>query len=187
MAVNIIAPLPRARRVDRGSPIRTDQPIRTTGTAENVYFAAHMQWTCDVRAEEKAREAPGQVHVEARSLSNLSMGEVRGGATTAHPTSALVASQQLTSVASCSTTTFVAQDDKLPQFGPKSVVAAIEAVKAGKIIVVTDDEDRENEGDLIMAAEFATPETIGFIRRYSSGVICVAVRCHMPASQDKGS
>ena len=70
-----------------------------------------------------------------------------------------------------------AQDTpKLPQFGPKSVVAAIEAVKAGKIIVVTDDEDRENEGDLIMAAEFATPETIGFIRRYSSGVICVAVR-----------
>ena len=53
--------------------------------------------------------------------------------------------------------------------------------------MVTDDEDRENEGDLIMAAEFATPETIGFIRRYSSGVICVAVRCHMPASQDKGS
>ena len=66
-------------------------------------------------------------------------------------------------------------------------MAAIEAVKAGKIIVVTDDEDRENEGDLIMAAEFATPETIGFIRRYSSGVICVAVRCRMPASQDKGS
>jgi len=65
---------------------------------------------------------------------------------------------------------------KLPQFGPKSVVAAIEQIKAGKIIVVTDDEDRENEGDLIMAAEFATPETIGFIRRYSSGVICVAVK-----------
>ena len=66
-------------------------------------------------------------------------------------------------------------------------MAAIEAVKAGKIIVVTDDEDRENEGDLIMAAEFATPETIGFIRRYSSGVICVAVRCRMLASQQKGS
>ena len=75
------------------------------------------------------------------------------------------------------TITVRAQDaPKLPQFGPKSVVAAIEQIKQGKIIVVTDDEDRENEGDLIMAAEFATPETIGFIRRYSSGVICVAVR-----------
>ena len=108
-------------------------------------------------------------------------------ATAKPPATALVA-RQLASLASGSTTTFVAQDAvKLPQFGPKSVVAAIEAVKAGKIIVVTDDEDRENEGDLIMAAEFATPETIGFIRRYSSGVICVAVRCRMLASQQKGS
>ena len=42
-------------------------------------------------------------------------------------------------------------------------------------MLVTDDEDRENEGDLIMAAEKATPETIGFIVRYSSGVLCVSV------------
>ena len=117
----------------------------------------------------------------ARSL--LSMGEVRGH----HSTPPRPSVPANSSLASGSTTTFVAQDDKLPQFGPKSVVAAIEAVKAGKIIVVTDDEDRENEGDLIMAAEFATPETIGFIRRYSSGVICVAVRCRMLASQQKGS
>jgi 3,4-dihydroxy 2-butanone 4-phosphate synthase/GTP cyclohydrolase II len=55
------------------------------------------------------------------------------------------------------------------------------------MFIQVDDEDRENEGDLIMAAEFATPETIGFIRRYSSGVICVAVRGRMLASQDKGS
>ena len=61
-------------------------------------------------------------------------------------------------------------------FGRDSVIAAIEAVKAGKLVVVTDDESRENEGDLIMAAEFATPETIGFMVRYTSGVICVSVR-----------
>lgn len=60
-------------------------------------------------------------------------------------------------------------------FGRDSVIAAIEAVKAGKLVVVTDDESRENEGDLIMAAEFATPETIGFMVRYTSGVICVSV------------
>lgn len=60
-------------------------------------------------------------------------------------------------------------------FGRASVLAAIDVIKAGGIIVVTDDESRENEGDLIMAAELATPETVGFIVRYTSGVICVAM------------
>ena len=62
-------------------------------------------------------------------------------------------------------------------FGRESVLAAIEALKKGQVICVTDDEDRENEGDLIMAGEYATPETIGFMVRHSSGVICVSV-CH---------
>lgn len=57
-------------------------------------------------------------------------------------------------------------------FGRASVVAALEELKRGRMIVVTDDEDRENEGDLIMASEFATAETVGFIVRHSSGVIC---------------
>ena len=60
-------------------------------------------------------------------------------------------------------------------FGRASVVAAIEAMKEGKPIVVTDDESRENEGDLIMAGEHATADTIGFIIRHSSGVICCSV------------
>ena len=60
-------------------------------------------------------------------------------------------------------------------FGRETVEAAIEAIKQGKIVLVTDDEGRENEGDLIMAAELATPETIGFIVRYSSGVLCVSM------------
>jgi hypothetical protein len=45
----------------------------------------------------------------------------------------------------------------------------------GKLVVVVDDADRENEGDLIMAAEKASTETIAFFVRYSSGVICVAM------------
>ena len=49
---------------------------------------------------------------------------------------------------------------------------AIEAIGRGEIVVVVDDEDRENEGDLIMAAEHATPETIAFFVRYTSGVLC---------------
>ncbi len=49
---------------------------------------------------------------------------------------------------------------------------AIEAISRGEIVVVVDDEDRENEGDLIMAAQFATPEKLAFFVRYTSGVIC---------------
>jgi 3,4-dihydroxy 2-butanone 4-phosphate synthase/GTP cyclohydrolase II len=58
---------------------------------------------------------------------------------------------------------------------------AIAAIARGEIVVVADDEDRENEGDLIMAADAATPEAIAFFVRYTSGVICVGLtpeRCH---------
>lgn len=50
---------------------------------------------------------------------------------------------------------------------------AIEDIKKGKIIIVVDDADRENEGDMIMAAEKATPEAINFISKYARGLICV--------------
>ncbi|MDA0347427.1 MAG: 3,4-dihydroxy-2-butanone-4-phosphate synthase [Verrucomicrobia bacterium] len=50
---------------------------------------------------------------------------------------------------------------------------AIAAIAAGKIVIVTDDEDRENEGDLIFAAEKATPELVNMMIRYCSGVVCV--------------
>jgi 3,4-dihydroxy 2-butanone 4-phosphate synthase/GTP cyclohydrolase II len=46
---------------------------------------------------------------------------------------------------------------------------AIHAIQAGDIVLVTDDEDRENEGDLIMAADAATPEKIGFFLRHTAG------------------
>ena len=50
---------------------------------------------------------------------------------------------------------------------------AIEDVRAGKMVIVVDDEDRENEGDLIFAAEKVTPEHVSFMVRYCSGIICV--------------
>ncbi len=50
---------------------------------------------------------------------------------------------------------------------------AIRALGEGALVVVVDDADRENEGDLIMAAEFATPERIGFMVRHTSGIICL--------------
>jgi 3,4-dihydroxy 2-butanone 4-phosphate synthase / GTP cyclohydrolase II len=53
-----------------------------------------------------------------------------------------------------------------------SIDEAIAVIAAGGMVVVVDDEDRENEGDLVMAADAATPESIGFIVRHSSGVVC---------------
>ena len=52
---------------------------------------------------------------------------------------------------------------------------AIEDIKAGKYIIVVDDEDRENEGDLVMAAEAATPEAINFFATHGRGLICVLI------------
>ncbi|MGM0472100.1 MAG: bifunctional 3,4-dihydroxy-2-butanone-4-phosphate synthase/GTP cyclohydrolase II [Bacillota bacterium] len=55
------------------------------------------------------------------------------------------------------------------------VEEAIADIKAGKMIVVVDDEDRENEGDVVVAAEKATPETINFMATYARGLICMPV------------
>lgn len=54
-----------------------------------------------------------------------------------------------------------------------SIDRAIADIAAGKAVIVVDDEDRENEGDLIFAAEKATPELVAFMVRYSSGYVCV--------------
>ena len=56
-----------------------------------------------------------------------------------------------------------------PQFAPIDEIVA--AIARGEMVVMVDDEDRENEGDLIMAAQFATPEKIAFIVRHTSGVV----------------
>ena len=59
--------------------------------------------------------------------------------------------------------------------GDESVEAAVAAMKAGGIVLVVDDEDRENEGDLIMGAEFATTESVAFFLQHTSGFLCVAM------------
>ena len=51
---------------------------------------------------------------------------------------------------------------------------AVEAIANGEFVVVVDDEDRENEGDLIIAGDAMTPEKMGFMVRYTSGVVCLA-------------
>ncbi|NLL51689.1 MAG: bifunctional 3,4-dihydroxy-2-butanone-4-phosphate synthase/GTP cyclohydrolase II [Peptococcaceae bacterium] len=56
-----------------------------------------------------------------------------------------------------------------------SIEEAIEDIKAGKMVIVVDDEDRENEGDLVMAAEKVTPECITFMATHGRGLICVSL------------
>ncbi len=56
-----------------------------------------------------------------------------------------------------------------------SIESALEDIKNGKLIIVVDDEDRENEGDFITAAENATPEVINFMSRYGRGLICAPI------------
>ncbi|GBD93842.1 riboflavin biosynthesis protein RibBA [bacterium BMS3Abin05] len=60
-----------------------------------------------------------------------------------------------------------------------NIEEAIEAIKKGEIIIVVDDEDRENEGDFIMAAQKVTPEAINFMAKHGRGLICV------PMTQDR--
>jgi 3,4-dihydroxy 2-butanone 4-phosphate synthase / GTP cyclohydrolase II len=56
-----------------------------------------------------------------------------------------------------------------------SIQSAIDDIKQGKMVIVVDDEDRENEGDLVMAAEHATPEAINFMIKFGRGLVCLPV------------
>jgi 3,4-dihydroxy 2-butanone 4-phosphate synthase/GTP cyclohydrolase II len=73
------------------------------------------------------------------------------------------------------------------------VEEAVEAIGRGGMIVVVDDEERENEGDLIMAADTATPEALAFMVRHGSGIVCVAMererleQLELPLMSDDGS
>lgn len=56
-----------------------------------------------------------------------------------------------------------------------SIEEAIEEIKKGKLVIVTDDEARENEGDLVVAAELITPETVNFMLTQGRGILCVSL------------
>ena len=70
------------------------------------------------------------------------------------------------------------QQEDFIMFEFNSVEEALEDLRRGKIILVTDDEDRENEGDFICAAQFATTENINFMATHGKGLIC------MPMSEE---
>jgi 3,4-dihydroxy 2-butanone 4-phosphate synthase len=56
-----------------------------------------------------------------------------------------------------------------------NIVDAVDALRAGEFVIVVDDAGRENEGDLIMSAQFATPEALAFMVRHTTGIVCVAI------------
>ncbi len=64
------------------------------------------------------------------------------------------------------------------RFKFNTIAEAIEDIQNGKMVIVVDDEDRENEGDLVMAAHFVTPEAINFMIRHAKGLVC------LPASDE---
>ena len=66
-------------------------------------------------------------------------------------------------------------DQKLTEFEFDSIDTALADLAAGKAIVVVDDENRENEGDVVCAAQFATPDMINFMAVEARGLICLAM------------
>ncbi|KAL8151898.1 hypothetical protein V2J09_021706 [Rumex salicifolius] len=67
-------------------------------------------------------------------------------------------------------------DLESPTRGFSSIPDAIEDIRQGKFVIVVDDEDRENEGDLIMAASLVTPQAMAFVVKHGTGIVCVSMR-----------
>jgi len=65
--------------------------------------------------------------------------------------------------------------DNIAEIAMDSIEDALTALARGEMVVVLDDKNRENEGDLIIAAEHATPEALAFIVRHTTGIVCVAL------------
>ncbi len=61
------------------------------------------------------------------------------------------------------------------EFKLNTIPEALSDIKAGRFVIVVDDEDRENEGDLIMAANFVTPEAVNFLVKHGRGLVCVSL------------
>ncbi|CAM0945570.1 unnamed protein product [Alopecurus aequalis] len=98
------------------------------------------------------------------------------------PAGSIVAAEILSTDLSRIADTFLNDEDDTeldldsPTEGFASISEAIEDIRQGKLVIVVDDESRENEGDLILAASLVTPEAMAFIVRYSTGIVCVSMK-----------
>ncbi|CAM9107036.1 unnamed protein product [Discosporangium mesarthrocarpum] len=131
-------------------------------------------------------EVMNNIGVVQSAIPLAEVGSVRGGEygnTCTHPSSEGSSSAEGTSFHAEGTqgngtlenADLETQEQEGYAFGRESVLAAVEAVHAGHPVVVTDDEKRENEGDIIFAAEKATEDLLAFTIRHTSGVICVSL------------
>ena len=76
--------------------------------------------------------------------------------------------------------------NKMGEFIFNKIEEAIEDIRLGKVIIVVDDEDRENEGDFICAAELITPEIVNFMATHGRGLICAPLPEDRPADTGEG-
>ena len=90
-----------------------------------------------------------------------------------HPRQVRGAAVELAAGSSCSSAEQDHQDGRRRKSPFAPIEDAIEAIRDGEMIIVVDDEDRENEGDLTIAAEKVTPEAINFMATHGRGLICV--------------
>ena len=74
-----------------------------------------------------------------------------------------------------------------PPAGLATTLELIEEIRRGNIVVLVDDEDRENEGDLVFAADFVTPEKINFLARHGRGLICMPITAEHAAQLAAGA
>lgn len=132
-----------------------------------------------VHAKAAAGVPPPAPAASSSSSTRLSLGSVKRG--TGCRRQGASGTPRAASVTARSTPTWhpdadpadVDPDEPTPGFA--SIEEALEEVAAGKFVVVLDDEDRENEGDLIGAADLMTQESLNFMIRHTSGLVCVAV------------
>ncbi|KAF7089766.1 hypothetical protein CFC21_092650 [Triticum aestivum] len=98
------------------------------------------------------------------------------------PVDSVVAAEIISTDLSCVVDTLSNEEDDAeldldsPTEGFSSISEAIEDIRQGKLVIVVDDESRENEGDLILAASLVTPEAMAFIVRHSTGIVCVSMK-----------
>ncbi|KAG6579206.1 Bifunctional riboflavin biosynthesis protein RIBA 1, chloroplastic, partial [Cucurbita argyrosperma subsp. sororia] len=121
-------------------------------------------------------------HFSCSKISRLTVlwGSFQTRATVISGEGEILSSSNGNAVVANNTNSFPIDEDEYdfdrPTEGFASVADAVEDIRQGKMVLVVDDEDRENEGDLIMAAQAATPEAMAFIVKHGTGIVCVAMK-----------
>ncbi|CAN4107938.1 unnamed protein product [Withania somnifera] len=136
---------------------------------------AHLTIKNEFKISSAFLSGEGDVHSQSRGESSLFSSFSTG--TETQPDA--VAFGTLAADVVPTTSGFPSDDDEFdldsPTEGFSSVPEAIEDIRQGKMVLVTDDEDRENEGDLVMAASKATPEAMAFFVKHGTGIVCVSM------------